>query len=106
MSLSTGECVISQSFDGWTTVESTRQKEITNDAEKETRRAKLARRSNRTLLALVIIACLISLAVLSLTILNMFGKIGDGRLCAANDGQSTTLGYTFWGRGGGEGGIC
>ena len=54
--------------------------------EKETVRADAAQGSNRALLALVITMCLISLAVLLLTLLMLFGKIGDGCGCSAYEG--------------------
>ena len=67
--------------DNPTSEDSMEQKLITNHAEKETGHVNPV----RILLALVITACVISLLVLLLTIL-MFGKIGDGCGCSANEG--------------------
>ncbi len=57
-----------------------------NAAEKEASHVNAAQGSNRALLALVIAMCLISLAVLLLTLLMLFGKIGDGCGCSADEG--------------------
>ncbi|XP_078350427.1 uncharacterized protein LOC144635213 isoform X2 [Oculina patagonica] len=59
-----------------------------NTAEKETGRANVAQGSNRALLALVITMCLISLVVLLLTLLMLFGKIGDGCGCSTDEASS------------------
>lgn len=93
MCLSAGAHFINKSFedDKPTPVEFVEQKENRNHAEKETGHAKPSQGSNRILLRLVSIACIISLAVLLLTILT-FGKIGNGRDCAANEGQCKTPG--------------
>ncbi|KAL9954520.1 hypothetical protein ACROYT_G042070 [Oculina patagonica] len=61
-----------------------------NAAEKETGRANAAQGSNRALLALVITMCLISLVVLLLTLLMLFGKIGDGCGCSADEASSSS----------------
>ncbi|KAL9954524.1 hypothetical protein ACROYT_G042074 [Oculina patagonica] len=58
-----------------------------NAAEKETGRANAAQGSNRALLTLVITMCSISLVVLLLTLLMLFGKIGDGCGCSADEGK-------------------
>ncbi|XP_078345952.1 uncharacterized protein LOC144631400 [Oculina patagonica] len=79
---------INQSFED-DKQESMQQKQITNHAEKPTGHANPAQRSNRTLLALVIIVCLISLVVLLFTLL-MFGKIGGGCDCSTNEVSSST----------------
>ena len=42
--------------------------------------------SNRAVLTLLSLVCLISIAALVLTILMVFGKIGDGCGCSANEG--------------------
>ena len=42
--------------------------------------------SNRALLTLLILVCLISIAALALTILMVFGKIDGGCKCFANEG--------------------
>ncbi|KAL9954540.1 hypothetical protein ACROYT_G042090 [Oculina patagonica] len=55
----------------------------------EAGRANAAQGSNRALLALVITMCLISLAVLLLTLLMLFGKIGDGCGCSTDEASST-----------------
>ncbi|KAL9954521.1 hypothetical protein ACROYT_G042071 [Oculina patagonica] len=60
-----------------------------NAAEKEASRVNAAQGSNRVLLVLVITMCLISLAVLLLTLLMLFGKIGDGCRCSADEASST-----------------
>ncbi len=52
-----------------------------------TGRANAVQRSNRALLVLVITMCLISLVVLLLTLLMLFGKIGDGCGCYADEGK-------------------
>ena len=62
------------------------EKQERNTVEKETVRANVPQASNRVLLALVITVSLISLAVLLLTILMLFGKIGDGCGCSADKG--------------------
>ena len=92
MCSSTGTYFLNQSFeeDKPTSVESIQQNQIPNHAAKEIGPANPSQGSNRTLLAIVIIACVISLAILLLTIL-MFGKIGDSCNCAANEGKFTTL---------------
>ena len=48
--------------------------------------AKPARGSNRAVLTLMTLVCLISIAALVLTILMVFGKIGDGCGCSENKG--------------------
>ncbi|KAL9954545.1 hypothetical protein ACROYT_G042096 [Oculina patagonica] len=65
-------------------------KQEKNAAEKEAGRANAAQGSNRALLALVITMCLISLAVLLLTLLMLFGKIGDGCGCSADEASSSS----------------
>ena len=55
-------------------------------AEKEICRANVAQGSNRVLLVLVITMCLISLVVLLLTLLMLFGKIGKGCGCSTDEG--------------------
>lgn len=81
---------MNQSFedDKQGTVESVQQKQIANHGEKLAGHANPAQGSNRTLLVLVIIVCLTSLAVLLLTVL-MFGEIGDECGCTTNEGQWT-----------------
>ncbi|XP_078345954.1 uncharacterized protein LOC144631402 [Oculina patagonica] len=88
-SVKTGGYFINQTFEDekQDSVESVQQKQITDHAEKSTGHANPAQRSNRTLLALVIIVCLISLVVLLFTLL-MFGKIGDGCDCSTNEASS------------------
>ena len=54
--------------------------------EKETVHGNAAQGSNRALLTLVITICLIFLAVLLLTLLMLFGKIGDGCGCSVDKG--------------------
>ena len=54
--------------------------------EKETGHANTAPASNRALLVLVITMCLISLVVLLLTLLMLFGKIGNGCGCSTDEG--------------------
>ncbi|KAL9954530.1 hypothetical protein ACROYT_G042080 [Oculina patagonica] len=61
-----------------------------NAAEKETGLANAAQGSSRSLLALVITMCLISLVVLLLTLLVLFGKIGDGCGCSAEEASSNS----------------
>ncbi|KAL9954531.1 hypothetical protein ACROYT_G042081 [Oculina patagonica] len=56
-----------------------------NAAENEASPVNAAQGSNRVLLVLVITMCLISLAVLLLTVLMLFGKIGDGCGCSADE---------------------
>ena len=67
-------------------LEQEEQEKQERNAEKETIRANAAPGSNRALLVLVITVCLISLAVLVLTLLMLFGKIGDGVGCSADEG--------------------
>ena len=55
-------------------------------AKKETSHADVAQGSNRALLVLVITMCLISLVVLLLTLLMLFGKIGNGFGCSTDEG--------------------
>ena len=95
MCSSTGVYFTNQSFEEEkpASVESIHHKQIPNHTAKETGDANPLQGPNRTLLAMVIIACLISLAVLLLTI-SMFGKIGDRCNCAADKGQCTNLGDT------------
>ncbi|KAL9954554.1 hypothetical protein ACROYT_G042108 [Oculina patagonica] len=64
------------------------EKQERNTAEKKTSRVNPAQGSVRALLALVITMCLISLAVLLLTLLMLFGKIGDGCGCFAEEASS------------------
>ncbi|XP_078350433.1 uncharacterized protein LOC144635215 [Oculina patagonica] len=66
------------------------EKQERNTAEKKTSRVNPAQGSVRALLALVITMCLISLAVLLLTLLMLFGKIGDGCGCFAEEASSTS----------------
>ncbi|XP_078349754.1 uncharacterized protein LOC144634613 [Oculina patagonica] len=66
------------------------EKQGGNATEKEVSRANAAQGSNRTLLVLVIIMCLISLAVLLLTLLMLFGKIGDGCDCSLEEASSNS----------------
>ncbi|XP_078364038.1 uncharacterized protein LOC144648311 [Oculina patagonica] len=61
------------------------EKQGRNKEEKESGRANAAHVSNRALLALVIASFLISLAVLLLTLLMLFGKIGDRCHFSARD---------------------
>ena len=49
-------------------------------------KAKPARGSNRALLVLLSLVCLISISALVLTILMLFGKIGDVCGCSADEG--------------------
>ncbi len=89
-SVKTGGNFINQSFedDKQDSAESVQQKHITDHVENSTGHANTSQRSNHALLALVIILCLISLVVLLFTLL-MFGKIGGGYDCSANEGQCT-----------------
>lgn len=59
-----------------------------NTAEKENGRATTAKGSHRALFALVIAVCLISLTVLLLALLMLFGKIGDGSVRSAHEGTN------------------
>ena len=59
-----------------------------NTAENENGRATTGKRSHRALFVLVIAVCLISLAVLLLALLMLFGKIGDGCVCSAHEGTN------------------
>ena len=72
--------------DKTTSLEIKQLKQERKATEKETVRANAAQGSNRALLALVITVCLISLTVLLLTLLMLFGKIGDGCGCSADKG--------------------
>ena len=54
--------------------------------EKETSHANAAQGSNRALLVLVITMCLISLVVLLLTLLMLYGKIGNQCGCSTDEG--------------------
>ena len=62
------------------------EKQERKATEKEAVHGNAAQGSNRALLTLVITMCLISLAVLLLTLLMLFGKIGDGCGCSADKG--------------------
>ncbi|KAL9954519.1 hypothetical protein ACROYT_G042069 [Oculina patagonica] len=64
------------------------EKREMNAAEKEASRVNAAQGSIRALLVLVITMCLISLVVLLLTLLMLFGKIGDGCRCSADEASS------------------
>ncbi|XP_078347810.1 uncharacterized protein LOC144632920 [Oculina patagonica] len=88
-SVKTGGNFINQSFedDKQDSAESVQQKHITDHVENSTGHANTSQRSNHALLALVIILCLISLVVLLFTLL-MFGKIGGGYDCSANEASS------------------
>lgn len=61
-----------------------KQKESHRQVHFET--AKPAQGSNRAVLTLLTLVCLISIAALVLTILMVFGKIGDGCGCSENKG--------------------
>ncbi|XP_078350385.1 uncharacterized protein LOC144635181 [Oculina patagonica] len=64
------------------------EKREMNAAQKEAGRANAVQGSNRALLVLVITMCLISLVVLLLTLLMLFGKIGDGCGCSTDEASS------------------
>ena len=49
--------------------------------------AKPVQGSNRAVLTLLSLVCLMSIAALVLTVLMVFGKIGDGCECSADEGQ-------------------
>lgn len=62
------------------------EKQERNAAEKEAGRANAAQGSIRSLLVLVSTMCLISIVVLLLTLLILFGKIGNGCGCSVEEG--------------------
>ena len=64
------------------------EKQERKATEKETVHGNAVQGSNRALWTLVITMCLISLAVLLLTLLMLFGKIGDGCGCSVDKGTN------------------
>ena len=61
--------------------------------EKKISRAYTAQGSNRALLVLVITMCLISLVVLLLTLLMLFGKIGNRCGCSTDQGTKDIVNF-------------
>ena len=57
------------------------------ELQKTTLESSDALRTNRTLLCLIVFLCLVSTAALALTVLMLFGKIGDRCSCQTNQGK-------------------